>query len=190
MNLFSTFAAIGLIALVPTLAAAATAPPQPHQRSESPGAASAGTSSHAKTAPGKRFRDWTKECERVKDEKRARCYIFQTIALNNSDQPILRAVIGHLTEDPKETVMMLTVPLGVYLPSGLEMEIPKFLKPQKEDYLSCDNNGCRVVIKVTPDMSTALRLGSKAKITIRDSGGQKMTIPLSLHGVNDGLNAL
>ena len=143
----------------------------------------------APTPPGQ-FRDWSKGCEQVPGETSQRCYIFQTVTLNESDQPIIKAVIGHLTDNPKETVLVLTAPLGVYLPDGVELDAGKYLRRETHDYLTCDNKGCRAVIELTSARLKAFKQAPKVKITIKDGQHRAIEIPLSLRGLTAGLDAL
>ena len=142
------------------------------------------------TSPVAQFRDWSKGCDEASGGKAKRCYIFEAVALNDSDQPILKAVIGHLTDDPKQTVLVLTAPLGVYLPAGIGLEGGKYLSQEKHDYLTCDNKGCRAVIEMTDARVKAFRRAPKVKVTIEDGQHRAIEIPLSLHGFSDGLDSL
>jgi invasion protein IalB len=136
------------------------------------------------------FRDWSKGCEKAAGEAQERCFIFQTVTLNDTSQAIIKAVIGHLTDDPKETVLILTAPLGVYLPAGVELDVGKYMRKEKHDYLTCDNKGCRAVIEMSGARLKAFKQAPRVKITIRDGQHRAIEIPLSLRGLTAGLDAI
>jgi invasion protein IalB len=136
------------------------------------------------------FHDWSKHCDEIEAAAPRSCYLAATATLPQSSETVLKAVIGPLTDDAKTLVLVLTAPLGVYLPAGLEIEVPKRLGRERHAYLSCDAKGCRTAIEMTRARRTAFEKAGEARVTIRDIQQRAIVIPLSLRGLKAGLKAL
>ena len=79
----------------------------------------------ALTRPVEKFDDWFKECEMVTDEKGEQieiCQISQTLIDKESDQPMMKIAVGYVP-DKDQPVAVITLPLGIFLPPGIELQI-------------------------------------------------------------------
>ena len=140
------------------------------------------------SAREKDYQDWRLRCERQDDKAPERCFIMQTIKSKTKKLDILR--IGVRYPEPKKPAMVfLTLPLGIYLPSGLKLRIDEgeTLKILLE---ICLRNGCHTRMALVGDLLKSLKSGSLAQLTFRDGQQKQITVSVSLAGFTAALGAL
>ncbi len=143
---------------------------------------------HAITAREKDFKDWRLRCEKQNDESPERCFIMQTAKTQKDNRDVLR--VGVRYPDPgKPAMVFLTLPLGVYLPSGLLLQIDdgETLRIPVE---ICLPNGCHTRMALEGELLKNLKSGQQAKLAFQDSQQQQITVPVSLAGFTAALAAL
>ncbi len=70
----------------------------------------------------KSFKDWGYKCESPKGSDTKLCFIFQRISSKEGDNRIADTTIAYLPKIDKP-VMVITLPLGVFLPAGIKMQV-------------------------------------------------------------------
>jgi invasion protein IalB len=149
----------------------------------------AGLSPAAALDSGERFEDWTVACEKPKDPAQTpRCFISQKILVKDNRQPILLIGAGLLGPD-KRPAIILTVPLGVYLPGGLTLTVPD-VKPMRLPFETCLPGGCRAGVVLNDELLAGLRKGDKAVVTLNDARRRLINLPISLKGLSRGFDAV
>ena len=132
------------------------------------------------------YQNWDVLCE--KDDSGARiCQMFQNIGLNVSKDVTLRmqVKIGYIPGQ-KDPILLLTLPLGVALPPGAQVQVDSG-SPLKLQFELCDPVGCRAGIPAKPSLLAALKKGKEAKVSFaiqRQAG----SVPVSLDGFTKALN--
>ena len=142
----------------------------------------------AMTAREKDYQDWRLRCETKDEGGPERCFIMQIAKSLKDKRDILR--IGVRYPEPDQPPMVfLTLPLGVYLPAGLLLQIDngETLKIAVE---ICLPNGCHPHITLDGDLLKRLKAGRLAKLAFHDSRQQQITVPVSLAGFTAALAAL
>jgi invasion protein IalB len=107
---------------------------------------------------------WRVTCGGPQD--RTRCLVTQSIYGSKSKQPLLVAIIER---DPatKLPVLLLRLPLGVYLPTGVSLGVGD--QPRKGIKVeTCIQSGCAARSLVSEDEIAALREGAKLSVAVRD----------------------
>jgi invasion protein IalB len=86
-------------------------------------------------------------------------------------------------------MVFLTLPLGVYLPTGLLLQIDdgETLKIPVE---ICLPNGCHTRMALIGELLKKLRAGRMAKLAFHDSQQRRITVPVSLAGFTAAFAAL
>jgi len=132
------------------------------------------------------YKNWDVLCE--KDPKGVEhCQMFQNIGLNISKEVTLRMQVK-LGYVPGQTdpVLLLTLPLGVALPPGVQFQVDAGT-PEKMAFELCDPVGCRAGMQAKPALLTALKKGKEAKVSFaiqRQAG----SVPVSLSGFTKALS--
>ncbi len=142
----------------------------------------------AASARERDFQDWRLRCERKDDNDPERCFIVQIAKSTKAKREVLR--IGVRYPEPEMPAMVfLTLPLGIYLPAGLFMQIDdgETLKIPVE---ICLPNGCHTRMALIGNLLKNMRAGQQAKLAFHDSRQQRITVPVSLAGFTAALAAL
>ncbi|MGB1110463.1 MAG: invasion associated locus B family protein [Gammaproteobacteria bacterium] len=137
---------------------------------------------------GDTFQDWKIQCETPKPEVGEICHAFQNLTMKEGNQRVLHIAVGFLPEKDNP-VAIFTLPLGVALPPGVQLQVDEGEKSRFPIEV-CTPDGCRAGLEVKPELMTALKAGSKAKITFANMQRQGLTVPVSLKGFTAAINSL
>lgn len=137
---------------------------------------------------GKIFKDWRAQCETAPETGKEVCHIFQNLTTKDDGKQILNVMIGYLP-NKEEPVMILTLPLGIALPPGVQIQIDEG-KAARAPVETCTPQGCRVGIPVTDDFINMMKKGNTMKVTFANLKRKGLTIPVSLSGFSAGINSL
>ncbi len=137
---------------------------------------------------GQVFQDWMVKCEAAEGVPE-RCVAFQNIVVTQSRQQLLTVAVGYL--GPKgEPWVVLTVPLGVLLQSGVALKVdegPRF----DAAFKICTAKGCEAGISPEDDVLWLLETGLVARIAFLDGiTGRQITVPVSLKGFSAAFQTL
>ena len=131
----------------PTLAGAQDTTPQP-----SPG----------ETAPQQPT--WMVNCTNVPGG--FDCRASQTIVIKQTGQRLLTLAV-RTTPDAKKPVMLIWVPLGIYLPAGVTVQIGKDAG-KRLPLQSCSQEGCFTEYPVTEPEIAAMQQGADVAVLVQD----------------------
>ncbi|MEN8214103.1 MAG: invasion associated locus B family protein [Pseudomonadota bacterium] len=143
------------------------------------------------------FKDWIKECEMVKgpeDKEVELCQISQTLTNKELDKPMLKVAVGYVP-GKEEAVMVITLPLGIILPPGIQLTI---LKGKEKDegkaaqmpVTSCLPAGCQAGVQLDKEFTARLKKGSRLVVTFLGPDGKQVNAPVSLSGFTAGLESM
>jgi invasion protein IalB len=152
------------------------------------GVALMGAPLSAMAADGDKFTDWTMRCEKPEDSLEERCHIFQNARDEANDQDIAHMAVGYMPQI-EEPLMIIMLPLGVFLPSGIELLIDG-QDPIRLPFEVCFPVGCRAGAPMKDPLMAAFRNGLSVTLKVQDVEGRAAEIPLSLKGFTAGLSAL
>ncbi len=139
-------------------------------------------------ADGDTFTDWTMRCEKPEDSLEERCHIFQNAKDEANGQDIAHMAVGYMPQI-EEPLMIIMLPLGVFLPSGIELRIDN-QEPIRLPFEVCFPVGCRAGAPMKEPLMGAFKNGLALTLKVQDVEGRAAEIPLSLKGFTAGLNAL
>jgi invasion protein IalB len=142
----------------------------------------------AEVADGDAFGNWRVSCETDDQDNRRGCFIVQNLVLREGGQRVLQFAIGFVEETP-EPIVLLSLPLGISLPPGAEIQIDE-RKPTRIAIERCEPKGCRAGMKLTAEILEGFRTGDQLSVTFYDAKRQPIEVPLSLEGFEEGLAAL
>lgn len=135
------------------------------------------------------FGDWKRVCEIPPGSKSRVCFIFQKVNFAETDTMLLQAVAGYFRADVPDPVLILTAPLGTFLPPGIEVRL-KDGSALASHFEVCMAVGCQASLKLDPDRLRRLGDGASVEVVVRDGAKKQVSIPLSLKGLTAGLDSL
>jgi invasion protein IalB len=123
---------------------------------------------------------WTTQCSGAARTDDLDCAIEQRIVLTETGQ-LLVALTLRIPADTREPVLMIHVPIGVFLPSGLNVVVDDALIDTLQ-VQTCDLNGCYAGSSDLGALLEAMKRGSTMTIRFQDLAKQEIAVPMSLVG--------
>ena len=104
---------------------------------------------------------WTIRCETVSSHQHNSCIMYQEILLKKDGLPVLQFSIG-LAEVGQDPIVLVTLPLGIYLPTGVSLMIDE---QEKVNFPieRCDPDGCHMLVTLTDDRVDTLKNARELK---------------------------
>jgi invasion protein IalB len=121
---------------------------------------------------------WAVNCSNA--EKGLDCRVIQSLFLKNTGQRLLSVVV-HVPAETKKPEMLLQLPLGIYLPPGVTLQIGKDAS-KAIAYKNCDRFGCLAEYAVTEAEITAMSKGSDLTITMQNLKQEPITVTVPVLG--------
>ena len=126
---------------------------------------------------------WSSRCASQSRQSAIECSIEQTLTLTNTGQ-LLASVIIRVPADTRQPVMMIQVPVSLYLPAGLTLQVDEN-KPDILALQTCDPKGCYAGNSVSPELLGAMKGGKRFTVTFQSLARENITVPLSLENFAD-----
>lgn len=141
---------------------------------------------------GQRFDDWLVRCDQDQGEPE-RCFMVQNVLAQNDEGkriPLLNVIIGHGQTDGEQiTVMQFTVPLGLYLPSGIAFDVGQG-EPVRIAIEVCTNKACVARYRLDEATRIAMQKGDRATVQLVQANRKAIDVPVSLKGFTKAYAAL
>lgn len=140
------------------------------------------------------YGDWGKVCEEGPAGEDGKslgevCYIFQNVTNKDNGKMVMQVRIG-LASNSKQPVMIVTLPLGVLIPSGAALMMDG-IDPLKLPFLACAPEGCTTVGQPLSDaMIAAMKKGDQAQVRVALLNRKVLSLPVSLKGFTRATVAL
>jgi invasion protein IalB len=175
-----------LLALVSLLVISTVAHGQ--SDSASSGASTQGNDPDVTTS---RFRDWAVSCRTNPELNTRQCTMFQRLVVEETNQVALNLSIGTLRDDQNQPILVaiFTVPLGIWLPGGLELQVDA-LESVRLPIERCFPRGCQTGVAVSDELLAQFRAGNRARVTVKQAEDQDVDLAVSLAGFSAAFNAL
>lgn len=124
------------------------------------------------------FSDWRVMCDGLGEARM--CQMFQA---GSASEDTPNAFLLSISRDSaaQRDFAVMTVPLGVYLASGVEIRVDG-RRPFKVLYEICDRAGCYAGFKLSGAVLTAFQRGLDAKIRVWTARDKAIDFPVSLRG--------
>ncbi len=118
------------------------------------------------------------------------CGMVQTTEAPERKGVALTLLFGKAEREGKEVIMMrIIAPIGVYLPTGIALEIDGNAVTQMA-FQRCLPNACTIVAEATPEMLGAMRQGTTANFIVYEAPGAGVAMPISLAGFTKSIEIL
>jgi invasion protein IalB len=135
---------------------------------------------------------WTSQCQGEGDK--AGCSAVLDVMVATSDKP--NAQVGRMLRmsvvkvDQQQTLMLALLPLGIFLPSGVVIQIDD-TPQQAMTVRRCTAEGCDAAVLMTPETLIALRKGSSLKVAFKaDPTGPNVVVTMSLKTIGPALDKM
>jgi invasion protein IalB len=100
--------------------------------------------------------------------------------LENTGQAVASVVV-QTQPDKSEPLMAIRVPVGLYLPAGLNLQIDNG-KTQSVPLQTCDLQGCYSEMPLNSNFLAALKSGKRLSISCKNQAKTDALLPLPLDG--------
>ena len=108
------------------------------------------------------------------------CRALQTLFVKQTGQPVLTVAV-RIPTDTKKPVMLFSLPLGAYLPSGAALQFGREAA-KAMPILSCDRSGCFAQYAISNAEIAAMLKGSDLTITLQDMQRKPLTFVVPVTG--------
>jgi invasion protein IalB len=153
--------------------AAAQAPKPPTAQTPTQPATPGAPQEAAKPAPG-----WVSRCMSDARQTAVDCAVEQTAVVTNTGQ-LIASVVVRVPHDTRQPVMMIQVPVGLYLPAGVNIQVDED-KPLPFTLQTCDVKGCYAGAPLTQDLLAAMKTGKKLAVVFQSMQKENISVPLPL----------
>ncbi|MGE5303857.1 MAG: invasion associated locus B family protein [Alphaproteobacteria bacterium] len=123
---------------------------------------------------------WVTKCASVGRKEALDCSVEQTVILTKTQQFLLSVVI-RVPPDTREPGMMIHLPLGLFLPAGVTVQL-EGQKPQQLQIQTCEAKGCYAGTAVSSAMLAAMKQSERLTIIFEDLPKNKISVPVPLKG--------
>lgn len=145
---------------------------------------------NAQNPHGKKFKDWRIHCNSSAGAP-AICIMVQEVVFKNTGKRILQFVVRY-SENAETLIGDIILPLGIYLPAGVTMQIDKGQVFEIPIELCTDGQmrGCRARFSFNTELLASIKAGGKAKVVFQDARHTPVPVPVSLAGFTAGLKSI
>ncbi|MGD9769645.1 MAG: invasion associated locus B family protein [Pseudolabrys sp.] len=121
---------------------------------------------------------WRSHCNSASRQTVPECMVEQTAILGKTGQ-MLASVSVRVPPSGSQPVMMVQVPVGLFLPAGINVRIDE-QPPLQLVIQTCDLKGCYAGSPVSADMLKAMKAGKQLGVEFQNLSKQAITVPLTL----------
>ncbi len=143
----------------------------------------------AEAEKSKSFKDWGYKCEKPQGADKEICFIFQRISSKENDKRIADATIAYLPKIEKP-VMVITLPLGVFLPAGIQIKVDEAEESARAPFIQCIQDGCQTRLQMDDKMITKMKGGKKLIVAFLTPQQKQLAFPISLNGFTAAIGSL
>jgi invasion protein IalB len=147
--------------------AAQTAPAAP--AASNPATVPQASNASANQAPG-----WTARCFSPARQSPLECTLEQQVIVQQTGQQVSFVSI-RVPGDTKQPVMMVQLPLGLFLPAGLTLQVDEG-KSQVVAIQSCDQRACYVGMPLTAELLDGMKKGQRLSLGMQSMNREPVTI--------------
>jgi len=123
---------------------------------------------------------WTSRCSSDSRKSALLCEIEQSLFITKTGQ-LVASVNIKLPPDTRLPVMMIQLPVGLFLPGGVNLQIDEG-KSQALVIQTCDLKGCYAATTVSPELLGALKSGKRLSVTFQNLNKENVNLAFVLSG--------
>lgn len=123
---------------------------------------------------------WAAACTTMERAAPLDCSMEQRV-INSRTGGLLARVQIRIPSDTRSPVMLVQLPLGVYLPAKLTMEVDGGY-PETIEFQSCDQSGCYAGSPVSEALLAAMLVGQTLTLSVQNQSWVPASVPITLVG--------
>jgi invasion protein IalB len=132
---------------------------------------------------------WEVQCAGQGEAKA--CGMLQASQSDKNKNIGVTVIVSKLKQQGKaSTIMRVLVPIGVYLPTGVAVEIDGNALPNRLQFTRCTPRVCEAFGEASPETMKRFTKGSDATFFVYDRPGNGFPMKISLEGFAAGLGSL
>ena len=135
------------------------------------------------------YKDWGYKCETPKEFNQEICFLFQRVTNKENNKKISDITIAYPPKIDKP-VMVITLPLGVFLPAGIQLRVDEGSEAARAPYVQCISDGCQARVMLDEKLISALKGGKILRVALYTPQQKEMAFPVSLNGFTAAFDAL
>jgi len=124
--------------------------------------------------------NWVTQCGAKTRAGALDCSVQQTIIKTDTGQLVAQVSV-RVPADTRSPVMMIQLPLGLFLPAGVELQIDQN-KTIELPLQTCDASGCFAGTPLTADMLGQFQKGKSLRIGFKNLTQSKIDLSMPLPG--------
>ena len=118
------------------------------------------------------------------------CGMVQLAHSEKNDRIVISLILQHVKQGEKDvTTMRMLVPIGVYLPTGVALEIDG-AAVGRAPFVRCRPQICEAFAEITPESLAKMKKGTAANFIIYEAPGLGIPLKVSLEGFSAALENL
>jgi invasion protein IalB len=132
---------------------------------------------------------WSVQCTEAPGGQGAKtCGMIQNVKSEKNENVAISIVVSRVKRDGKaSTFMRILAPIGVYLPTGIPVEIDGAALPNRMQFSRCLPRICEAFGEASPESLAKLKKGTGAIFYLYDRPGSSFPMKVSLEGFGAGL---
>jgi invasion protein IalB len=132
--------------------------------------------------------NWVTQCGGQSRQVVVGCSLQQSVIKTDTRQLVVMFSI-RVPGDTRAPVMMVQLPLGVFIPGGVELQADTNTVVSLP-LQTCDANGCYAGAPVSSEFAEQLKRGKTLRISFKDLSQTKLDIPMPLSGFPAAYDAI
>ncbi len=135
------------------------------------------------------YKDWGYKCETPKGFNQEICFVFQRVTNKENNKKISDITIAYPPKIDKP-VMVITLPLGVFLPAGIQLKIDEGGEAARAPYVQCIQDGCQARVILDTKLIGMMKGGKMLRVAFFTPQQKELAFPVSLNGFTAAMGAL
>jgi len=132
--------------------------------------------------------NWITQCGSKTRQGALECSVRQSVIKTDTGQTVAMFSV-RIPAETRSPVMMIQLPLGLYLPSGVELQVDDN-KVIALPLQTCEASGCYVGAPVPAELAEQLRRGTLLRIGFKNLAETKIDVPMPLAGFAAAFDAI
>lgn len=131
---------------------------------------------------------WTSRCSSDGRKSALLCEMEQSLYITKTGQ-LVASINVKLPPDTRQPVMMIQLPVGLFLPGGVNFQIDEG-KPQALVIQTCDLKGCYAATTVSPELLGSMKSGKRLSVVFQNLSKENVNLAFALSGFAEGYDRI
>jgi invasion protein IalB len=131
---------------------------------------------------------WMSRCSSDGRKATLLCEVEQSLYITKTGQ-LVASVNVKLPPDTRQPVMMVQLPVGLFLPAGVNLRIDEG-KPQALAIQTCDLKGCYAATTVSSELLGSMRSGKRLSVVFQNLNKENVNLAFVLSGFAEGYDKI